>query len=206
MRSAEENMDSLSHAILSEAHAEADKVLTDAKAKAEATRQKANKQAESVTKEILDRASQETERIRSQKIAATQLKARTMQLDSREKMLNKVFSEALNELPSIQQWTDYEDIAQSLLREAIAQLRTNEVTVHADSKTREHFSQQFLDDLSKELNVQINLGDPLTNDIGVIVESANGHLQFDNTLETRLKRMWNNMRSAAYHRLMGEQL
>ncbi len=159
-----------------------------------------------MTKEILDRAMQDTERIRSQKIASTQLKARTMQLESREKVLNNVYDAALKELPTIQQWSDYGDIAQTLLREAVTQLRTSDVTVHADPKTQAHFSEPFLNDLSKELNVRIKLGKPLAKGLGVILESENGHLQFDNTLETRLKRMWNNTRAAAYHRLMGEAL
>lgn len=206
MKSIEENIDSLSRAIMTEAHSEADHVLTDARAKADATRQQAQQQADAARKEILDRATQEANRIRSQKVAATQLKARTLQLDSREKLLNKVYKTALQELPSIQQWTDYEEIAHTLLREAIQQLRVNDINVRADQHTMSHFSQRFLQELSDELKVQITVGEPLERGIGVIVETTNGHLQFDNTLETRLQRMWNGMRSQVNHLLMGETL
>ncbi len=191
---------------MTEARSEADHVVAEAKAKADATRQQAQQQAEEARKEILDRATQEASRIRSQKIAATQLKARTAQLDSREKLLNKVYKTALQELPSVQQWTDYEEIARSLLREAIQLLRVNAVQIRADKHTMAHFSEQFLKDLSNELKVQITPGEPLAKGTGVIVEAENGHLQFDNTLETRLERMWNAMRSQVNHLLMGEAL
>ncbi len=206
MKSIDENIDSLSRAIMTEARSEADHVVADAKAKADATRQQAQQQAEEARKEILDRATQEAARIRSQKIAATQLKARTAQLDSREKLLDKVYKTALQELPSVQQWTDYEEIARSLLREAIQQLKVNEVQVRADRQTMPHFSEQFLQDLSNELKVQITVGEPLSQGTGVIVDASNGRLQFDNTLETRLQRMWNAMRSQVNHLLMGEAL
>ncbi len=206
MKSTDENIDSLSRAIMTEARSEADKVVTDAKAKADAIRQQAQQQAEAARKDILDRATQEAARIRSQKIAATQLKARTLTLDSREKLLDKVHNAALQELPSVQQWTDYEEIARSLLREAIQQLRVNEVQIRADRQTMAHFSERFLQELSNELKVQITSGEPLDKGTGVVVDAANGHLQFDNTLETRLERMWNAMRSQANHLLMGEAL
>ncbi len=206
MKSTDENIDSLSRAIMTEARSEADHVVADAKAKADATRQQAQEQAEAARKEILDRAAQEAARIRSQKIAATQLKARTLQLDSREKLLNKVYKAALQELPSVQQWTDYEEIARNLLREAIQQLKARDVTIRADRQTMAHFSERFLQDLSNELKVQITLGEPLTKGTGVIVDASNGRLQFDNTLETRLERMWNAMRSQVNHLLMGEAL
>jgi vacuolar-type H+-ATPase subunit E/Vma4 len=206
MKSVEENIDSLSRAILSEARGEADQVLADAKAKADAARQQASEQAERERREILERAKQEAEHIRGQKIAATQLKARTLTLDSREKLLNKVYTTALQELLSVQQWTDYEEIARTLLKEAIIQLRVSEVVVRADKRTMDHFSDKFLEQLSRELDVKINRGDLLPRGIGVIVESSNGHVQYDNTLETRLQRMWNAQRAPIYHLLMGEQL
>jgi vacuolar-type H+-ATPase subunit E/Vma4 len=206
MKSLEENIDALSRAVLSEARGEADQVLADAQAKADAARQQAREQAERERKEILDRARQDAERIRGQKIAATQLKARTMQLSSREKLLNKVYEKAVQELPTLQQWTDYEDIAKTLLREALSQLRADEVLVRGDPKTMSYFSDRFLDELAKEMNKKITRGEPLTRGIGVVVETTNGHMQYDNTLETRLQRMWNTTRAPIHHLLMGEKL
>lgn len=202
----EANVEALSRAILSEAHAEAEHILADARTKADAIRKRAQDQAAEERKTILDRSKQEADRIRSQKIATAQLKARTAQLEHREKMLNQVFQQAEQELPSVQQWTDYEEIAQNLLREAIMQLGVREVRMRADQKTLSLLSHHFLKQLSDELNVKIDVGEPLEKGTGVLVETTDGHLQFDNTLQTRLRRMQNSLRSPVYHILMGEAL
>lgn len=202
----QENMDSLSRAILAEAKGDAEHLVTEARARAETIRRQAQEQAEQVRKEILDRAKQEADQLRGQNVATTQLKARTMQLEHREKVLDQVFTKAMNDLPSVQKWTDYPDIARNLLREAVLQLRSDTVVVHADAFTQSVLAQKYLDDLGKELNVQLSMGDALQQGTGVVVETNNGRLQYDNTLETRLRRMQNNLRVPVYHILMGEKI
>lgn len=200
----DDNMEALSKAILSEARAEADQLLADARSKADGIRQRAQEQVAEIRQEVLARARQEADRLRSQKLATAQLKARTIQLDHREKLLNQVFEKAKSELPSVQQWTDYEGIAHNLLREALEQLRASEVVVRADRHTQSLLPQKFLSDISKELGVDIQWGDPLDEGLGVVVEASNGHLQYDNTLQTRLSRMQNSLRAPVYRLLMGE--
>src|SRR5690348_2802379 len=94
----QENVDALSRAILAEAKGEADKIVADTRAKADQTRQRAQEQAAAVRKEILDRANEEANQLRSQSVATTQLKSRTMQLEHREQLLNNVFTTAQQNL------------------------------------------------------------------------------------------------------------
>lgn len=207
MKSAvDDNIDALSKAIMEQARSEADQMLADAKTKAEEIRKRAEQRAAEERKAILSRVSQEAERIHGQKIATAQMKARTMQLEHREKLLEKVFDEAQKELVGIQQWTEYPEIAETLLREALMQIRAEVVEVQADEKTLSLLKRGALDKVAKELNTQITVGAPLERGIGVIVKTADGHLQYDNTLETRLKRMKSSLRSPVHHLLMGEAL
>jgi vacuolar-type H+-ATPase subunit H len=83
MRSLEENMESLSRAMIGEAKAEAEQAVTEAKARADAIRKKGQEQAEAQRAEILGRARQDAERLRGQVMATTQMKARTTELDHR---------------------------------------------------------------------------------------------------------------------------
>lgn len=202
----QDNIDSLSRAIMAEARDDAEGLLKDARTRAETIRKQAQAQADQIRQEILDRARAEADQLRSQNIATVQLKTRTMLLEHREKLLNQVFSAALEEIPSIQKWTDYPEIARNLLREAILQLHANEVVVRADPHTQSILSDGVLADLEKELNVKISMGEPLAEGTGVVVQTNNGRLQFDNTLETRLRRMQNSLRVPVYHILMGEKL
>jgi V/A-type H+-transporting ATPase subunit E len=206
MRSVEESIQALSRTVQSEARAEAEQILADAKAKAEAIQQRAQGQAAAERTEILERASREAEHIRSQAIATTQLKARTLQLERREKLLDSAFEAVRQQLPAVQQRADYDQIARHLLREALIHLGADTAQIRADEQTLTLLTDQMLAGVSKELGVQAQLGTPLKQGTGVIVETVDGHRQYDNTLETRLSRLQNVLRSPVYHLLMGESL
>ncbi len=206
MRTVEENIKMLSRSILTDAQTEADKILEEAKAKAESVKRRAEEQAKTEREQILEDATRESERLRGQVIATTQLKARTQILENREKVLNDVFQAAHEQLATIQQWSEYKDIAQNLLREALVQLKGTDVVVHTDKTTMKLLNDETIQKVAKEFNIKIRAGESLEHGVGVIVETADGHLNYDNTLETRLNRMQNSARSAVYHLLMGETL
>jgi vacuolar-type H+-ATPase subunit E/Vma4 len=190
----------------SEAKTEAEQIRTNAQAKADEIRQRARQQAETVRNEILARAQQEADRLHGQVIATTQMKARTLELDHREKLLDGVFDAARKQLSSIEQWSEYNQIALKLLQEAVQQLGASKVQVRADEKTQKALTKQTLEQLSKDLGAEISLGKPLDQGLGIVSETADGHLQFDNTLETRLDRLQNGLRSPVYRILIGETL
>ncbi len=202
----EEDIEMLSRAILKEADVDADRIREEAQAKADAIRQRAQEEAEKQRNEILAQARQEAERLRSQVTASAQLKARTMELEHREKLLDRVFEVAKQKLPAIQKRSDYNKFAAQLLREAVVQLKANKARVQADATTQKVLSNGTLQELSKELKADLTMGDTLEEGSGVVVEASDGHLYFDNTLETRLRRLQSSIRSSVYHVLMGEKL
>jgi len=206
MRSSDENIESLSRAMESEAKADAEQIRASSQAKADEIRQQARQQAETERGEILDRARQEADRLRGQVIATTQMKARTMELEQREKLLDNIFDAAHKQLSSIQQWSEYNQIAHKLLLEAVQQLGASKIQVRADEQTQKVLTDLGLEQLSKELGAEIILGNPLRQGLGVISETVDGHLQYDNTLETRLDRLQNGLRSPVYRILIGEAL
>ena len=204
MGSVEENLQALSRAVQSEARAEAEHILAEARTQAEAIRQHAQEQAAAERTKILERAAWEAERRRSQTIATTQLKARALQLERREKLLDSVFEAARQQLPSVRQWADYGQIAHYLSREALGRLGADAAQIRADEQIRMHLTDQALADISRELGVQVQLGRPLEQGTGVIVETMDGNRQYDDTLEARLSRSQDALRSSVYHLLMGE--
>lgn len=206
MKPVEEDIDALSRAILRDAQAEAEQIHEEAEAKANAIRQRAKEKAESERHAILERAQQDAERLRSQAVATAQLKARTLQLEHREKLLDKVFDTARERLSTIQKRSDYDKVAAQLLREAIAQLNASSAEVRADEATERFLKSTAVDKVSKELDAQISFGKPLKSGTGLVVSASDGHLTYDNTVETRLSRLQNSLRSAVYQVLMGEKL
>jgi len=202
----EEDIETLSRAILREADIDAGQIQEEAKARAEAIRRRAEEEAEKERKEILDHARQDAERLRGQATASAQLKARSLQLEHREKLLDRVFEAARQKLPEIQKSSDYQMLTARLLREALVQLKAEKASIQADAATRKILEDGALNEVAKELNADLSMGDVLAEGTGVIVDASNGHLHFDNTLETRLKRLQSTLRSSVYHILMGEKV
>jgi vacuolar-type H+-ATPase subunit E/Vma4 len=92
------------------------------------------------------------------------------------------------------------------LKEALRQLGGDVAIVRADAETLKSLPTSVLETISKEAGVRIQLGDPLENGLGIIVETEDKHRQYDNTLSTRLRRMQDTLRSSVYRILMGEAL
>ena len=204
MKSEAQDIEMLARAILTEARDESDQILAEAKAKADAIRKRAQEQAESERKMILDRANQDAERLRSQAAATAQLKARSSQLEHREKLLDSVFEEVKKKLGAVKKRADYAAIAGMLLREALSQLRVSKAEIRADESTQKSLK-TALDEVTKELKGEFTLGGALDEGTGVVVNAADGKLHYDNTLETRLSRLQSTLRSSVYKVLMGEK-
>jgi vacuolar-type H+-ATPase subunit E/Vma4 len=204
MRSVEENIQALARTVLNDARAEAERKLAEAQTEAEAVRAQAQDQAATERTEILARANQEAERLRSQAIASAQLQARTDELARREKILDSVFDSARQQLPGVPQRTDYDQIACRLLREALLHLGAETALIRADGLTRTHLTDQVLAEIAVDMSIQVQHGTPLEHGVGLIVQTTDGHRQYNNTLEARLERLQNALRAPVLRRLMGE--
>jgi V/A-type H+-transporting ATPase subunit E len=204
MSSTDENIKALSRAVLADAQGKAQQIMADAIAKADGIRLHAQEQARVEKEQILARAHQEAGQIRNQSIASARLKARTILLEQREKVLMNVFEQARQEITALQQGTDYEDIVVNLLKDALFHLGDKQALIRADQKTQACLTSDLLADISRETGISLELGKPLQQGIGVMVQTMDGHRQYDNTFEARLQRMWDSLRGPVYHILMGE--
>jgi len=195
----------LERAILMEAREEAEQMQAEAKEKADAIRKRAQEQAAEERRAILERAQQDAERLRSQAMATAQLKARSSQLEHREKLLDSVFVEVKKQLAAASKRPDYDAIAALLVREALTQLRVDKAEIRADDSTQKALKKGALDEIAKELKGEFTLAVALEDGTGVVVDASGGKIHYDNTLETRLNRLQGTLRSAVYKVLMGEK-
>ncbi|MBL8050028.1 MAG: hypothetical protein JNM46_02305 [Anaerolineales bacterium] len=202
MKTETQDIEMLAQAIMLEARDEAEQLQVEAKEKADAILKRAQAEAESERKAILDRAKQDADRLRSQASATSQLKARSSQLEQREKILDSVFEEVKKQLDGVKNRSDYNAIAAMLVREALTQLKVTEAEIKADESTQKVLK---LDEISKELNGKFSFGNKLEEGTGIVVNAADGKVHYDNTLETRLSRLQSALRSSVYKVLMGEK-
>lgn len=192
-------------AILDEARKKAAQIIADAEAQAIALSQQEDAQTAASCEAILERARQEARALQDQAVAAARLEAQALHLKRREQLFERVFTLARERLASITRRPDYGDVARRLVREAVARLDAAELVVRADAQTRLVLDDETLAELGGALNVRLRAGEPLTNGVGVIVETADGRRRYDNTFEARLAHLQNSLRPSVYQILTGEE-
>ena len=205
LKSIDERIEDLSRAIIEEAHADAEMLKSVAKLKVNVVLEAGQKQAEKIRTEILENAKLEAERLKEERLAEVAIKAKIEWLEKREELLETVFQAVRLRCKSLLESDEYPQALQGLIMDAVGQLQSNQVWLHLDSASRSLLDEKSLDVISQSLGVELHVGDDLTDGIGVIAKDALGHRIFDNTLETRLNRQMESLRSDVYKILMGEE-
>jgi len=205
LKSIDERIEDLSRAIIEEAHADAEMLRSVAKLKENVVLEAGQKQAENIRAEILENAKLEAERLHEERLAEVAIKAKIDWLEKREELLNTVFQTVKLRCKNLLESDAYPQALQGLIIDATRQLQTKQVWLHLDSSSRKLLDEKALAEIGKNLNVEIHLGDDLKDGIGVIAQDEQGHRFFDNTLETRLNRQMESLRSEVYKILMGEE-
>lgn len=193
-----------SEAVQHKAQADADQVLAGANAKADGIRQRSRAAAEAERDEILARARSKAERLRDQAIAAARLKGEMRKLAGREQALAEAFAAARSRLAGVGRRADYDRVLRTLLRGALAALGADAAVIRADPQARAILAGERLEALARESNVRLTLGPDLPHGTGLIVETADGRRQYDNTLEARLERLQDRLRARVFRLLAGD--
>ena len=196
-------IEELSSSILNEAQAEIEQLKKAAQAGAEETRKRAQSEAERERSSILQTANEQARLLRRQTAANAQLKARTSELDHREQLLQQVFSAAAERLRAVPQQAEFGEIIQRLAHEALAELHAGSAELLVDGAGQRALTKEVLERLARETSVKLGEVKPLTGATGVIAQTPDGRLRFDNTLETRLSRLQGPLRAGVFQILIG---
>ncbi len=197
------SIQALENAIMAEANREARQILKEARTKADRIKRESQLETEIECKTIIQQARAEAEMMQGHAAAAAQLEAQTLKLQRREQLLVSVLSAARQRLSAVTQWPEYGDIVRELIREAAAKLNADELLIHTDATTQAVLSDAVLSELSATLAMRLTRGEPLLSGVGVVLETPNGHRRYDNTLETRMQRIQESLRTDIYHILRG---
>jgi V/A-type H+/Na+-transporting ATPase subunit E len=144
-------------------------------------------------------------RIRREAVGSAGLEARAYKTRRRELLIQRVFDEALERLANPTELEDYKAVVKALVGEASEHLGGLDVVkVTGDKATLDLMDQEFLDHLADVIGYHVEVGEPLLQGSGIMLESPDGRLRYDNTFQTRLSRMRSALRASVYRILMGE--
>ncbi|MDG7050189.1 MAG: V-type ATP synthase subunit E [Nitrososphaerota archaeon] len=133
---------------------------------------------------ILAEGKKEAEKLEKQIVGNADLDSRNKQLLLVEESIEKVFEKAIKKLQDTDRNNEYSKLISTLLQESIDAIGTSDITVQTNSKDKSVVQSS----LSKFP------GATLSSDLieclgGIKVQSKDGTMKFDNTIDARLDRL-----------------
>ncbi len=133
---------------------------------------------------ILSEGKKEAEKLEKQIIGNADLDSRNKQLVLIEESIEKVFDKAIKKIQDADRNSDYSKLISSMLEESIRIIGTPNIIIQTNSKDKS-VVQSLLSKFP---------GATLSNDVidclgGIRVQSKDGTMKFDNTIDARLERL-----------------
>jgi V/A-type H+/Na+-transporting ATPase subunit E len=211
------NADALREAILDQAERDRQRLIHEAESQAQRIITQAQMAVSSQRAHITENAALIAADLQRETKGSARLEAQAIKVRKREALLEEVFSRAAERLAELDQHENYGEVVANLVLDGARQLgqhgdETSPIVILVDDVARRLLDAAVLERLEKEAGRKISLGGPLPRDagslrpVGVIVQSEDGRLRYDNTLQARLNRMRGTLRASAFRVLMGESI
>lgn len=186
--------------IIQMANTEAQQILDDAKEKAEANHTDLMKKAE-------DKASV----LRKKIISGAVLEMKSHELRNREKVINRIFKNLSEQLNTLRTKNAYADILKFLIKEGAVALETESIILSAGSYEKKLLTKDVLQKIQQDVNtknqlqVSFSISDKELSEGGVMLESGDGRMVYDNRFSARIHRMNNQMRLVVIQKLIHKE-
>jgi Archaeal/vacuolar-type H+-ATPase subunit E len=192
-----------------------DEVVKEALAEYEARIEEARKrilseleaEKESVMQELrrgLEAVRREVEAERRRRLSQVEAEVRREYLDTLEALVKRAVSNAVDRIRSIKESQTYRDFLRRSIEEAVEALGSEEVVVETCSEDLKAVK-SIASELSKERNVKVKVSSKTIDVIGgVKVSRADGTMVYDATIDYRLSRLSDQLRTVVVKHLVAD--
>ena len=133
---------------------------------------------------IISDGKKEADKIEKQIVGGSDIEARNKQLLALEAAVDRVFTTALEQITNSDRNSDYANLINTLLQESTKILGTTDVKVFTNAKDKDVVQSSLSNFSGSELSSE-------TIDCigGVKIESKDGAMKFDNTIDAKIERL-----------------
>lgn len=198
---------SLEEAVMSEVERDRQRIIKEAEMQARRLREDVQEEVETQKQERIREAERKAAQVKQEAIGAGRLEAKALKMKKREGLIGRVFAEAAEYLADPDHLDAYGEILEGLVKDAVQHLEGRKTLVlRADAEGEAYLDEARMDYLRDTTNCELTVGKTLTPPaVGVVVQTPDGRVRYDNTLQTRLERMREQLRPAVYRALMGDE-
>ena len=133
---------------------------------------------------IISEGKKEAEKLEKQIIGNADLDSRNKQLILIEESIEKVFEKAIKKIQDADRNSDYSKLISSMLKESIHTIGTPDITIQTNSKDK-----SVVQSLLPKFPGATLSPDTIDCLGGVKIQSKDGTMKFDNTIDARLERL-----------------
>ena len=190
--------DKIVSSIMSEAQGKADIIMQEANAEIATITADAEKTAESEKNKILDNGKKQSDMRYQQIISEAKMNARRAELGAKEEVIEAAFDKATDELKNIASSgsDEYDDSLSKMIKEAVDELGSKDLIIHLNEADTNKFKSQLDSSSTFQIDdINFQLGEPIDTIGGAIVKTKSGDIEVNNTIESRLERFKNVLRS-----------
>ena len=126
----------------------------------------------------------EADKLEKQIIGGSDIEARNKQLLALEAAVDRVFTTALEQITNSDRNSDYANLINTLLQQATSTLGTTEVRVFTNAKDKDVVQSSLSNFSGSELS-----SETIECIGGVKIESKDGAMKFDNTIDAKIDRL-----------------
>ena len=133
---------------------------------------------------IISDGKKEADKIEKQIVGGSDIEARNKQLLALEAAVDRVFTTALEQITNSDRNSDYANLIKTLLQESTQIMGTTDVKVFTNAKDKDVVQSSLSNFSGSELSSQAIdcIG-------GVKIESKDGAMKFDNTIDAKIERL-----------------
>ena len=212
MESIEQGKAALIAGIETDAANEAKSIIDEADKRAQEKLKYGQKKVDSILAEAEKKGKEQAQAVKRKIISDVDLHIKRSSLHMRDTVIKKVIKDTQSRLFNMIGNPEYRNILFNWVVQAVIGLDAESVQVNASAKELPLLTDKFLseiaDTVKKQTNRDVSLVISKTGPVksqGVVVTSADGHMAFNNQVETRLARKKHEIYSMIYRALFPEK-
>jgi V/A-type H+-transporting ATPase subunit E len=188
MSGVKEGLVAIANEVLEDLKKESEVLIRESERDAKEKLEKAKTEAKSVYNKVVESANEKIIADQRRAKATTEVEVRNSLLQVKESLVDDVFEGAKEELRKFVLTAEYYPRLLGLIQEGVGKISAKSVVIFVNLKDKAWLVDGNLERLSKKMRVGLALSDDVKEYIGGCrVQSVDGKMGFDNTLDARLE-------------------
>ncbi len=188
--SVKDGLSAIAKDVLGDVQKEAETIILTAEREAKETLKAAKEQADHYYKDKITQAKLKAEAEKRKVASVTEVEMRNRVLQIKEELVATAFEKALIKLKNFVETKDYHNYLLKIMQNAVERIGQKDLVVKVNAKDKDWLTQDVLKLLSKKLHCELRISEETGDYLGgCIVQTADGKIIFDVTLDNRFQEL-----------------